>query len=466
MEKQANDHIERLFKKYLSGDAPPNYGLDAPGDDLLFNALDKIEGKKNRKPVFWLWLAIGLLGVFSIGTLVWTNVALQEVNTTLQDLQLQDQLNPVDAKQDLFKETLPSLLVPKEESTSKNTNKLFSTNKFSSTKIHQPAVSDQGNREVSPTISVETKEAVLTKEMEQLPPRIDAVRTLHSAPIYAQSQQTLGLPVVQPTVVIAEEVQAQNNIPKSIEIHGGPKWTSFGMKGRLDNGPTMRDYDQSQLGYEAGLSLVQPIKGKWYWRGQVAYSSFSNRSWYLDEAPFEQENLSVDANGDFWYRSAVEVNTPTGTTMQNQSISLRSSNIADQEVMDVKAKVKQHFDLLEGSARIGYQIFQKEKLSLGIELGPNLGFTTGYQEWAGLNFSKDDAQIMFIETNSDSKSQVNNWVFGASAQLQLNYQWSSRVYSGLRLGGYRSLSALNGQEGPIRTHLRSHQLSISTGISF
>ncbi|MEO0337862.1 MAG: hypothetical protein AAF242_01480, partial [Bacteroidota bacterium] len=87
-------------------------------------------------------------------------------------------------------------------------------------------------------------------------------------------------------------------------------------------------------------------------------------------------------------------------------------------------------------------------------------------ESAGLNFSKDDARVFFVETNNHSRSSVNNWVFGASAQVQLNYNWSDNVYSGLRLGGYRSLSALNGQSGPVRTHLRSYQLNFTTGITF
>lgn len=231
---------------------------------------------------------------------------------------------------------------------------------------------------------------------------------------------------------------------------------------------SLTGYDESYLGYEFGLGLIQDISRKWSINYTASYRHVMNKSHYESEFIFEEENLMMDLNGDLEYQLFSQLQTPTGAYINNQDL-LFAEEMEDETMMDHAADIKLIFDFVSVGAKSRFNLFSSEQFMVFAEAGLNVNFLVHFCQSIDSDFYYENKMMMSNHVDDYSMTKLNRLSFTTSLGLRLEYNLGDRFFSALKLGSSRSLNSikkLDVNNDNTRTYIDNLGLSLAAGYRF
>ena len=496
MGKKKFTELDKLFQSKLKDENIENGAWNNPTDDAFISAMKNIEPHEideKKKIVWWpylilLFIPVLILGIWNAGQMSELKSEIDEINaqvnqaSTLPESLINETNNSTEVKTDLStKENVKTTVNEKKlPSTEKPVVKI--SNASSAVTKKKQVVNNNSNAFTSVN-GFDTNRNVVTKftrdsefkvtEADALPlflfpkdslKRIAALRRLSNIQNLDYQERNkirisgLNLEMFMPEPRPGLAAYAFFDLNLNTIRMSGMEPSSF----------TLTGYDDSHMGYEFGLGLVQELNRKWSINYTASYRHVTNRSQYESDFMFEEDNLITDVDGELVYQLFSELQTPTGAYINNRDLAF-AEMMDDNVMMNEKADIKLLFNFVSVGAKPRFSLFQNNNFNVFAEAGLNVNYLVHYCQSLDMKFYYENKMMMGNYVDDYSMSKLNRFSFTTSLGLGLEYNLGDRFFSSIRLGSSRSLNSikqLDVNNDNTRTYIDNLGLSLSAGYRF
>lgn len=507
MGKNQYTDLDKLFQSKLGEDRIASGEWNEPTDDMFFAAMEKVNepvpSKKRRR--IWPFFFVGF--IMLLGLTTWNLFRVDELTSVINELQ--DETNSFSTSKITTKENVSGLAAEAASDMSEQTH--LSGKQIVSAE-NEGFIKNNVTSRINNKVKSELVDNVVPTSSYNniLPPtytKSSVVST--SAPIFNQSFAFNNIQDEQIDLVAKEAQSSSNNVSafslmpglngllpvnNRQQINLGIEASDFiqdenkitkravayyafmdlnlnklRMSGLEALDYTLSNYDKAYLGYDLGIGALQTINNRLSINYELGFSRVKINSLFANEMKYDESNVHQGMNGELVYDLLMDVQTPTGSINQMQSLTFIRGNIQDQDLMQQNIDIKQFYKFISLGVQPRIDMWSKNRLSVFAEAGLNLNYLVSFCQDLNTEMYYQNQMMMQNEIEDHSMGNLNRMTIAASAGLGLEYTFGEHLFSSFVLGSSRSLNSIrqtgNGTDD-VRTYIDNLGVSLSAGYKF